>query len=270
MNEIINKGLMKEESLSARIYFLLLDEPLTQTEISKELYLGKVQLSNIKKNLDDLEKENYVKKIGREIGEGKNYNKIYYQSTLKPIIDFIKVQTAFRSKTSKSKRKEKINNSEIRFLEDFLISNWFKRFYSQHYLNLDLECEGKINKRSCSCPIRFFARLLEEIFVITENFGIYNYSLNKDYLDIKNFDEFIQLNRDNVPSSYKDLVERVIKIAKEVLGNYDETNKILDFYFKDYGVLFLPYSLSKKLSTLGRIPLTVSNVFNYALEQHST
>jgi len=268
MNEEIHTGLMKEGSLSAKIYFLLLDEPLTQSEVSKRLYHGKVQLSNIKKNIDDLEKEDYVKQIGREMGKGKNYNKIYYKSTLKPLIEFIKKQVEYRKRSSKSKRKEKISFKEIKFLEVFLTSKWFKRFYSQRYLNLDLECGGKVNKRSCSCPIRFFARLLEEMFVITENFGVYNFSLNKDNLNTGDFDNFIEVEKKKLSEPGKLIIKRVVKVAKKCLGNYTQTNGILDFYFKDYGVLFLPYSLSKKLSTLGRIPLTVSNAFSVALEEN--
>jgi len=268
MNEEIHTGLMKEGSISAKIYFLLLDKPLTQSEISKRLYSGKIQLSNIKKNLDDLEREDYVKQIGREMGKGKNYNRIYYKSTLKPLIEFVKKQVDYRSKSSKSKRKGKISSKEIKFLEFFLNSKWFKRFYSQQYLNLDLECEGKINKRGCSCPIRFFARLIEEMFVITENFGVYNFSLNKDNLNIVDFDSFIEVEKKKLSEYDKLLIKKVIKVAKECLGNYTKTNSTLDFYFKDYGVLFLPYSLSKKLSTLGRIPLTVSNAFSVALEEN--
>jgi len=268
MNEEIHEGLMKEGSLSARIYFLLLDKPLTQSDISKKLYSGRVQLSNIKKNINDLEKESYVKQIGREIGMGKNYNRIYYQSMLKPLIEFVKKQVCYRTKTSKSRNKENISYKELKFLEMFLTSKWFRRFYSQRYLNLDLECEGKLNQRSCSCPIKFFARLLEEMFVITENFGIYDFSFNKDNLNINDFDKFIEKEKNNFSRSDRLLIGRVVKLAKEFLGNYDKTNNTINFYFKDYGVLFLPYSLSKKLSTLGRIPLTVSNAFSMALEDN--
>lgn len=267
MNEEIHRGLMKEGSLSARIYFLLLDKPLTQSDISKRVYNGKVQLTNIKKNIEDLEKEGYVKQVGREVGKGKNYNRLYYKSTLKPLMEFIRGQVEYRSKTSKSKRKGEITSNEITFLEIFLISDWFRRFYSQKYMNLDLECDGKPNNRYCSCPIRFFARLLEEMFVITENFGVYDFSLNKETLNISDFDEFIFEKKKQISETEKKLIKKIVRTAKHCLGNYDKTNGTLDFYFNNYGVLFLPYSLSKKLSTLGRIPLTVSNAFCTALEE---
>lgn len=268
MNEIIRSGLMKEGSLSARIYFLLLNKPLTQSEISKLIYSGKVQLANIKKNIEDLERGGFIKNIGRVVGIGKNYNQIYYTATPKPILEFIKKQVKFRSKTSKSKNKGEINREEIKFLNIFLTSDWFRKFYSQEYLNLDLECEGKLNNRSCSCPIRFFARLLEEIFVINEDLGNYNLTFNKENVRINSFDKFILYNKSKITVNNRLKIKKIVKIAKKVLGNYPNTNKIIDFYFRDYGVLFLPYTLSKKLSTLGRIPLTVSNAFNIALEEN--
>jgi len=264
MNEIITQGLMKEGSLSAKIYFLFLAKPVTQTDISKILYSGKTQLANIKKNIEKLEKNGYIVSTGRKAGKGENYNRIYYQSTLKPLMEFIELQVKYRKKSSKSKNKKILTKEEKLFLEIFLKSNWFKRFYSQTYLNLDLECEGKRNNRICSCPIRFFARLLEEIFAITESFGYYGINFNKS-IAMDDFDEYLKENVKSIDSKKRKVIKKVVKYAKEGLGNYQETNKTLDFYFYNLGVLFLPFELSKKLSTLGRIPLTVSNAFNDSL-----
>ncbi|MFW9881810.1 MAG: hypothetical protein ACFFG0_52770 [Candidatus Thorarchaeota archaeon] len=105
------------------------------------------------------------------------------------------------------------------------------------------------------------------MFVIVEDFGVYGFSLNKDCLDVTDFDSFISERKGQITETDKKLIKQVVKIAKEYLGNYDKTNNTIDFYFKDHGVLFLPFTLSKKLSTLGRIPLTISNAFSAALEE---
>ena len=266
MNEIITTGLMKEGSLSAKIYFLLLDKPKTQTEISKTIYFGKVQLANIRKNMKDLEIAGYISEVGRNAGKGENYNKIYYQSTLNPFLEFIKKQVNYRKNTSKSKRKENLNKEEKEFLKVFLTSGWFKRFYSQEYLNVDLECEGKRNNRICSCPIRFFARLLEEIFVITETLGKYNINFNNNVL-IKDFDKYVRESKIKIGYETRETIRKIVKNSKRNLGNYPSTNKTIDFYFKEFGVLFLPFELSRKLSSLGRIPLTVCIAFNNAIKE---
>ena len=52
MNYNVEEGLLKEGSLSAKIYFLLLI-PKTKSEVSRIIYNGKIQLSNISKNIDD-------------------------------------------------------------------------------------------------------------------------------------------------------------------------------------------------------------------------
>lgn len=267
MHEQVHEGLMKEDSLSARIYFLLLNKPLTQTELSKKIYSGKVQLANIKKNIEDLEKEGFVERLPREIGAGKNYNQLYYISTLKPFENFVVEAVKWRKDTSKSNKKEELTEKDRKFLRSFLSSEWFKRFYSQEYLAVDLECEGKKDNRFCSCPIRFLARLLEEIFVITQMFGNFKFLFNYEELSMESFDSFIKSNQNRISEQSQKTIKRVVKLAKEGLGNYPGTNKTIDFYFEDYGVLYLPYSLAKKLSSIGRVPLTVAVHFNAALKE---
>jgi predicted transcriptional regulator len=266
MNEEIHEGLMKEGSLSAKIYFLLLDKPKTQTEISKIIYSGKIQLANIKKNIEDLEEEGFVEIVGRNAGIGKNFNRIYYQSTLKPIMNFIEFQVGYRKDTSKSKQKELLTDDDRKFLEIFLVSKWFKRFYSQEYLNVDLECEGKRDKRICSCPIRFLARLLEEIFVINESFGKFKMNYN-NLINLNEFDNSILEAFKKINEADKKRIKRVLNYAKKTLGNYPETDKTLEMYFDKLGVLMLPFDTSKKLSTLGRIPLTIQLHFIDSLKK---
>ena len=52
--------ILKNGSLTSKVYFLLLKSPLTISEISKLIYDGKVQLAHINKILDQLEKEDYI------------------------------------------------------------------------------------------------------------------------------------------------------------------------------------------------------------------
>lgn len=262
----ISKGLMREGSLSARIYFLLLKKPLTQTDISKKVYNGRVMLANIRKNLEYLEKENFVERIGRKAGKGNNFNKIYYRANLNPFLDFVNSRVDLRKRTSKSRYKQSLTQDEEKFLINFFNSEWFKRFYSQEFLDIDLECEGPAGKRECSCPIRFLARVVEEIFAISECFHAYKINFN-EMLDIDNFDVLIKEKHKEIDREKKDFVERVIKRAKKHLGNYGRSNKRIDFYFNKMGALFLPLELSKKLSKIGRIPATIENTFMVSLNE---
>jgi len=266
MDEIITTGLLKEGSLSARIYFSLLAEPKTQSQLSREIYDGKVQLDNINKNIKDLINEGYIEKLDKLFGKGQNYNQNYYQSTLKPLLEYITNKVKWRKKTSKSTKKEEITSADLDYLKLLFNSNWFKRFYSQGYLSLDLEASGKSNKRYCSCPIRLLARLIEEMFVIAEMFGNHDFILLNKNDKIDNFDSFILSNQNRIDNTKRKIIKKVIDDAKDNLGSYPRTDSTIDYYFKDYGVLFLPFDLSKKLSSIGRVPLTVAIAFDNALK----
>lgn len=265
MNYTINTGLLKEESLSAKIYFLLF-QPKTQSELSKILYSGKIQLANIRKNLEELEKEGYVKNIGREKGKGKNFNQIYYKSTFKPLFEFITKEVNCRIKSSKSTKKEGINEKDFKFLEDFLNSNWFSYFYSQEYLQYNKECMKIGNQILCSRPIRFFAFLLEEIFVIRQVFERLRFLFEDKKIKYLDFDNHVKEKLKIITPNRRKIINNVLKSAKKYLGNYDSTNKVMDIYFRNYGILAIPYDSAKKMSSLGRIPLTIFNCFNMGIE----
>jgi len=267
MNYNVEEGLLKEGSLSAKIYFLLLI-PKTKSEVSRIIYNGKIQLSNISKNIEDLEKAGFVHNEGRRLGSGKNFNQIYYKSNLKPIINMIKERSGERKSSSKSKNRKELTEEEIIFIEDFLTSKWFSQFYEQDYLRDDLECEKVGETYLCSVPVRFFAFLLEEIFVIRQTMQQVRSLFEKEIIEHTNFDDYIIRRQKTLDETAKRMIKNIFNNAKTgYLGNYASTNRTIDKYLKDYGVLFLPYELSTKLSALGRVPLTIAIAFNNAIEK---
>lgn len=257
----IQTGLLKENSLSAKIFFLLLKRVMSQSELSKAIYgKDKVQLSNIKKAVDKLAYQGYIEevlisKIEKEkLGIDKRTD--LYKSTYKPLIEYIKLITKKRKETSKESKREETTEEDIQVLTRIFNSNWFKKFYSEKFLSSQ---KGEVTKLPngefiSHCPIRFFAFFLEEFFTISFLIDFFNIQ-NKEILSFQSFDLFLE----EYTIEKKDLtiLQQIKKRASDLLGDYTATNLCLDYYFKDKGILLIPKKLAYKLQSMGRVPLTM-------------
>ncbi len=268
--DLSNKTL-KNGSLTSKVYFLLLKSPFTVSEISKLIYDGKVQLAHISKIIDLLEKEGYIEDhfLSRE---ERRENKIdlrcrYWKANYKPLIEYAKRAVDMRKKDSPSSMKKSISDVEIGLFESILKSIWFSSFYDDTFLETQ---HGEVmlhNKIMLSdCPIRFLAFMLEELFSIRltlQKFIDFNVYYDNPKIP---FDDFCEKNTKLIGEKTKNRIRIALKKAKKHLGDYTSTNTAIDYYLKNYYILFIPYKLSEKLSSIGRVPLTVFLAFNDAVK----
>ena len=263
--------ILKNGSLTSKVYFLLLKCPLTVSEISKLIYDGKVQLAHINKIIDLLETQGYIEDhfLSRE---ERRENKIdlrcrYWKANYKPLIEYAKYAVDMRKKDSPSSTKESLSDDEIRIFESILKSKWFSLFYQDAYLETQ---HGEVmlhNKIMLSdCPIRFLAFMLEELFSIRLTLQKFiDFDIVYDTQKIP-FDDFCGKNGNLISDKAKNRINIAINKAKKYLGDYKSTNTSIDYYLKNYCILFIPYKLSEKLSSIGRVPLTVFLAFNGAVK----
>jgi len=263
--------ILKNGSLTSKVYFLLLKNPLTVSEISKLIYNGKVQLSHINKIIDLLEKQGYIEDhfLSRE---ERRENKIdlrcrYWKANYKPLIEYAKYAVDMRKKDSPSSAKESLVDDEIKIFESILKSKWFSSFYEDTFLETQ---HGEVmlhNKIILSdCPIRFLAFMLEELFSIRLTLQKF-IDFELPYNDSKiSFDDFCKNSNNLISDKIKNRIDLALKKAKKYLGSYESTNTAIDYYLKDYYILFIPFKLSEKLSSIGRVPLTVFLAFNNAVK----
>jgi len=272
MHYDVTEGILKNGSLTAKIYFLLLTKPMTVSEISRIVYNGKVQLAHINRIINNLSEKDYISEysLSREERREKSIdlrNK-YWKSNYKPIIEFSEQAVIARKKGSPSKLKKNLTEKEAKALNLIFNSKWFSKFYEENFLKTQHGEICKINNYILSeVPIRFFAFFLEELFAISSVLQrIANFSINEDdLLKEPNFDSFIEKNQGLINEKIKIKISRAIKNAKENLGDYESTNKAIDYYIRDFAILFIPKKLSEKMSSIGRIPLTVYLAFHYAV-----
>ena len=143
----------------------------------------------------------------------------------------------------------------------------FSCFYDDNFLKTQHGEVTTHNKTLLSdCPIRYLAFMLEELFSIRltlQKFIDFNlfYDNNKIF-----FDSFCEQNKNLISYNTKKRIDIALEKAKKCLGNYTSTNTALDYYVKNYYILFIPYKLSEKLSSIGRVPLTVFLAFNDAVK----
>lgn len=271
----IEEGLMKDNSLSAKIYFLALKRNISQTELSKIIY-GKetVQLSNINKAIQKLLEKNYIKEIffTNKEKEELGINKIskMYKSTYKPILEYIESSVRERKETSPSLHKEELTDQDKQVLDLIFNSKWFSKFYKEEFL---ITQKGEVrraeNKEIYShCPIRFFAFFLEEFFVISRLLkGIVNQNVtNEEIINTHSFDRFLEENKNKITDEELKEIKKVNSIAVKSLGHYDKEKTDFDYYTEDIGILLIPKSLAEKLQSIGRVPLTVAIHFELAIK----
>jgi len=269
----LENGLLKNGSLTAKIYFLLLKRPLTVSELSKILYNGKVQLAHINRIIDKLSKAGYIREyhLSREEKRKQSIDlrTRYWKANYKPIIEYAQKAVNERKKDSPSTKKEELTKNDKRIFNLILNSKWFSRFYEDEFLKTQKGEVSIDNKVILSdAPIRFFAFMLEELFSIRMALQKFiKFKINeKRLLELEDFDKFIEENKSLIDQNIKLSIDKVIKRAKRNLGSYRDTNKAIDYYLRDYSLLFIPYNLAEKLATIGRVPLTIFLAFKNATE----
>lgn len=274
MNYDIDTGLMKENSLTAKIYFLLLKKPLCQSDISHILYNGKIQLDNIKPAIQKLLKAKYIQKLNMTPEEkekqGIDKRAILFKANYKPLYEYIEKIIEERNDSSKEKDRAGFTKEDKQVLDLILNSKWFQKFYNEDFLSTQETKEIKIKKEiqySSSCPIRYFAFFLEDLFDTGFELSVKykNHITNKDILLVGDFDTFLANNENRLNDKQKQEIQKKVKEMVKSLGSYKNTQIVYDYYFKDFGILFFPPKLSYKLSCIGRIPLTTATHWRYIL-----
>src|SRR3989344_3962037 len=266
------KGLLKNGSLTAKIYFLILKNPLTVSELSKIIYNGKVQLAHINRIMDKLSKDGYIEEYSLSREEKREQNidlrTRYWKAKYKPLIEYAQKAVIERKKDSPSTKKEELTEEDKKIFTLILNSKWFSKFYEDEFLKTQ---KGEVSIDNgvilSDTPIRFFAFMLEELFSIRMTLQKFiEFKTNeKDILNSENFDKYIEEHKSLIDKDVKLAIDKAIKRAKRNLGNYGDTNKTIDYYLQDYFILFIPYNLAEKLSSMGRVPLTVFLAFNNAI-----
>jgi hypothetical protein len=259
-------GELKTGSLASRIYFLLLQKPRTVSELSQILYSGKIQLSNIIRIIDKLEKIDYIEKFDKprhEIREeGGDIRKKYWKASYKPILDYAEFAVKERKKGSPSPDREDLTKEDRKLLQLILESKWFSKFYDGTFLETQW---GEVNERTdtgeyiSSVPIKFFAFMLEELFSIRIAMRpvLKKYGTVEDILKVGSFDEYVRMNQSKLSDEEKERIDYTASVAKKSLGNYPRTNMSIDYYIKDYGFVFIPDDFALKLISIGRVALTI-------------
>jgi len=266
------KNDFRPNSLASKIYFLLLTNHMTVSDLSRIIYDGKVQLTQIVRVIDKLSKLGYIKEytISREERRerGIDLRKKYWKANYSSLIVHSTERLASRIKESKPKSSDIFSDEELRAFKIILESKWFSRFFNKDYLELDMEVDIKKGDHLLSSnPLQFFSLLAEEIGAIKIELSPvlpFNPSCS-EIIEISDFDRYCEINR--IDEKLEKKINLIIKKAKRRLGNYNSTNKKIDIMMENYNLLFIPIDLAMKISKIGRIPLTVFLAFKSAVEK---
>ena len=251
MDKILNE-LIRPNSLSGKIYFLLLEGDKRIIDLSKEIYNGKTQLTPLVRILPSLINSNIIYKYNKE----DNLKEIFYSANITLLVSYCKF------KINKRKNNE-ISESELKFIEIIFKSKWFRSFFKKN--NWDILFYFRINYKSeiPYSPFDEISYLIEEIGIISAVLSKkikLDQRLNYKYiLSLNNFDDFVSEYKHVLNKNDKDLIKKTIASSKIKTGNYKETNDLIDYIVNNYNFIFIPPKVSLKLSKVGRIPLTLFN-----------
>lgn len=262
----VREEILKSGTIAGQIYFLVLGIPRTVSEISKYLYDGKVQLTHINRIISKLESEGFIEQIFLTSEERRNkkldLRAKFWRAKTDLLVDYC--ESRINSRLWKKKISDKTNDltkEEKSILKKIFDSNWFSTFFRNEYLEHDID----INIRNGeylrpSDPFQFLGFTIEDIgavsFFVNRKTGITIH--NEDLLKAKEFDKFIEKNKNIITDSIKSKINTTMKHSKKYLGNYEDTNFKLDYMIRGYGIFFIPNGLAYKLTRVGRIPLTLS------------
>ncbi len=271
-------GILKDGSVVSKVYFLLLQKPRTVSDLSKEIYGGKVQLSNINRAIDQLVGSNYIEQVRKDRMEmrdtGDDLRKKYWKANFKPFMEFMQESLKNRASTQHSTKKE-LTESELKAVGLILDSKWFSRFFEKKHLEcfrgeIDYAADGSLEYVA---PIRYLAFLVEQLGAISNRLTS---TLNEseictidEIIQSNDFDGLIALKTKKLNKKTVEKIEKIVSIATKNLGNYSRTRTEIDYSVNGFGILCIPPSLSLKLTSIGRIPLTVFLYFNQATERVS-
>lgn len=247
------KELIKPNSLSGKIYFLLLEKPKRITEISKIIYTDKIQLTPINRILPNLVKEKIVSNCKSDDSDLRNK---YYISNMSPIVQFCEEKINDRENNY-------INKEELDTLNIILSSNWFRSFLNEKNREYLFHKDWGNNTTIPYLPFDNIGSIIEDIGIVSATLSR-KIKINKkvNYNDInklKDYDLFVSQNQNKYTSSDKQKVKAIINNAKLKLGNYKDTNYRLDLIISDPSFILMPPDLAFKLAKVGHIPLTLFN-----------
>jgi hypothetical protein len=162
----IPRELWKVGSLSAKVYFLLLQKPRTITELSRILYSGRIQLSALEGKITDFEKLGIIKRADplREELKSKNEDarSRYWKAEYWPLIAYFESKLDFREQVRIGKIKPKglwnqyeahktdaldkhigqiglqLTAEDEKVLQMMLESKWFNGFLTGEYAEYEL------------------------------------------------------------------------------------------------------------------------------------
>jgi hypothetical protein len=148
----IPRALMRENTVMAKVYFLLLQKPRTVTELSRILYCNKIQLNRIGDAKKILEKHGAIVRVNPKIYElekrGEDVRLQYWKATYKPFIEYCKMKLKERPSRYKDKKgepvKRELSEEDIKVLELMFNSKWFNNFLTGEYVKYELGREGKL------------------------------------------------------------------------------------------------------------------------------
>lgn len=245
--------LFKPNSLSGKIYFLLLEKPLRITEISKIIYNDKIQLTPINRILPELIKNGIILKSKSEDIDARNK---YYLSSMSPIIKYCEQKINDRTKNY-------ISKEELETLNIIFSSKWFRSFFNEKHKEYLFHKDWGNYTGIPYSPFESIGSIIEDIGILSatlsRKIGV-NQKINYSDINIlKDYDLFVSQNKQKYAPLDKKKVEGIIANAKIQLGNYKDTNYRLDEITANPCFIFMPPDLAFKLAKVGHIPLTLFN-----------
>lgn len=270
VQEIIK--MLSYQELPIKMYGLLFLKPRTVTDLSLTIYGKKRQLSQI----------NRVKKKFHDYGIITDYiipkqelmkmhldpRLYFWKATSLPLIYYWdETLKARKEQAKKPNSNYTLNQQDKEILELLLSSDWFKSILNSKY---DL----KEPQTKTSLQNRFFLNVLDNITTVIGEIGAISlaYHVNKtltnkpshNYIISKgNFDTFIKGAHGRLNANSKAKIQVTLDKALQHLG-VKRRPWIADYYkliLKDSAPVFIPFSLSKKLASLGRIETTLMVAF---------
>lgn len=293
-NKLTIHDYFSEDSTRAKVYFLLLQKPLSVTEISKILYNGRIILSQISKIKEDLEKLNVIEQVnnramqelrGREITAG-DLRKQYWKANYLPVIRYFEENIAER--WGGKSNKNIFDDEQGRTLELILDSNWFKRvLLYQHFakerdrvdiikeLEESRNTNGEVDNQLLRYPFTSMAKQMVDIASMAFGYARHTDFASKitcsDINKVDDFDAFVQEQYKKMKKNNVKFIKVTLEQAKKRLGSFNIRKhergfdikwfellvREYDVIMQNYAPVFMPKILTEYLIRIERTPSTL-------------